>query len=100
MVAVELAGRDVDRDVDTPLIEVPFLRLAAGLLNHPAPDVDDELRLLEQGDECVGLHEPAARVLPAQQRFDSEDDARLELEDGLVHEVVLAAFERAAEVEL
>ena len=72
MVAVELAGGDVDRHVHVALGELPLLRLAARLLDDPAADVDDELRLLEERDERVGLHDAAHRVVPAQQRLDAE----------------------------
>ena len=58
------------------------------------------MRLFEERDERVGLHDAARRVLPAQQRFDAEHATVLEIEDRLVDEKELAPLGRGAEIEL
>ena len=47
--------------------------LAAGLAQHPAPDRDDQARLLGERDELVRADQAALGVLPAQQRLDARD---------------------------
>ena len=42
----------------------------------------------------VGLDDAALGMVPAQQRLDAEHACRFEVEDRLVHEEVLAAFDR------
>ena len=80
--------------------QAPLGGLAAGLGEHPAPDLDDLLGLLEQRDERVGLHHTANGVLPAYERLDAEHAPRIEVEDRLVHEEELAALDRSPQVEL
>ena len=61
LVRFELTGRDVHRDIEPVAQGVPTRTLAAGLFEHPPADIDDHARVLEDGDEVVGLHDAADR---------------------------------------
>ena len=56
---------------------------AAGLLEHPAADVEDEAGLLGDGDELGGRDVAARRVMPADQRLERGDLALRHGDDGL-----------------
>ena len=100
LVGVELASGDVDGDADRIPRGPPDGALTAGLLEHPAADLDDQPGLLEQGDEVVGLDDAAHGVLPADQRLDPVGGHVAEVEGGLVDEEELAFGERLAQVHL
>ncbi len=65
--------------------------LAAGLAQHPAADLGDHPGLLQQRHEVVGLHHPASRAVPAQQRLHARGAHVLEVEGRLVDEEELLA---------
>jgi hypothetical protein len=58
-------------------------RVPTAFLQHPAPDLDDQARLLGQGDELIGLHEAARRMIPAAERLDPACVAALQLDERL-----------------
>ena len=87
------------RDVDLG-IRGPAGELAAGLLQHPTPERDDEAGLLRQSDERTGRHQPALRVRPADERLEADDALLLERDDRLVVQLELVPVEGAAEVAL
>ena len=99
-VVVELAARDVDRDVEGVAPGVPGGHLLAGLAQHPAADLADLAGLLEDRDELVGLDQTPGRVLPAQQRLDADQGEVVEVVDRLVDEAELVARQRRAQIEL
>ena len=76
--ALELASRDVDRDGQRRLRVrlAPGVHLAAGLLQHPAPQLHDEPGLLRQRDEVLGQEVAVGLVLPSHQRLDPVDQRR------------------------
>ena len=72
----DLAGREVDRDVERPPVgpqRVPAERLAAGGLLHPAADRLDQAAVLGDRDELAGVEHAALGVLPADQRLEADD---------------------------
>ena len=66
---LEVARRDVHADHPVLAGVAPALHLPQGLAQHPFADVDDQIRLLHQGQELRRRQHAAARMLPAQQRF-------------------------------
>ena len=91
--SVELAHRDVDGHGR----RLPSRRHAARLTSRPArrthaADVDDHPGLLEDRDELCGPHDSTSRVAPPQQRLEAGDRHVGEVEDGLVHQEVLAGL--------
>ena len=62
-------------------------------LEHPAPDGDDQARLLRHGDELVRRDRPALRMNPAKQCLDTENLALCEADDGLVVQLELVERE-------
>src|SRR5579862_4197259 len=74
------------------------LRLLAGGLEHPAPDVDDQAALLGERDEIERRDHAALRMLPTHERFDTGDALGLERDERLIVQHELAALERALEL--
>ena len=72
----------------------PVGGLAAGLVEHPVADRDDQAGLLGDRDEARGADQAARRVLPAQQRLDADDAAVSRARPRLVEQ--LAARRRAS----
>ena len=79
---------------------MPASRLVARLEEHPAPDLEDQLGLLEHRHEVVRSDDAAGRMLPAQQRLDAGDMHTREIEHRLVHQEELAVGEHAPQVHL
>ena len=73
-------------------------RLAAGLLEHPGADGDDQAGLLEDRDELGGRHGAAVGGDPAQEGLGADDPARRQVDDRLVVEVELAGLEGVADL--
>src|SRR5437764_1159096 len=94
---MELHGRDVDRDPD---MLRPGRRLSARLANDPRADRDDQARVLGHRDEVYGRDQPARWMMPADQRFEGADAILLEVEQRLIVEFELPAFQREAQVAL
>src|SRR5439155_20650459 len=91
---LELAGRDVDADLQVPQLGplvVPRARLAAGLVEHPPSDLEDEIRLLSDADELARPDHAPRRMVPANERFEAGRPAGRDLDDGLVVEDELAS---------
>ena len=95
----ELARRDVERDRDAQALGLPRGRLAAALLDHPAPERLDQARVLGGGDELQRRRPGRARVLPAQRapRRPATRAVVLEVEHRLVVQDELLALDRAAQ---
>jgi hypothetical protein len=68
----------------------PTGKLAGCLVQDPAAEIADEVRLLGGGDEVVGLDHAVSGPVPAQQRLVPIDVAGGDLDDGLVVEYELA----------
>ena len=81
-------------------LAVPLRRLLARPQQHLPADGIDEPGFLEQRDEVVRLHDAAGRMVPAHQRFDTRDLAVAQVEDRLVLEEELVAFDGVAEIHL
>src|SRR5262245_40295612 len=99
----ELDRGDVDADADLAAlgqVRLPDLHLAAGLRQHPAAERDDLARLLRDRDEFARADHAALGVLPADERLDAEQVARVQLDDRLVEQQELAALERLADLSL
>ena len=62
------------------------VRLGAGLTPHPVADRGDQARvLLGHRQEAARREQAVLRVLPAYERLDGDDAARVQREDRLVH---------------
>src|SRR5438270_6841774 len=95
----ELAAADVDADRDrNSRLHPERGDLRAGGEEHPGADRQQQVALLELGEEGVGEEQPVARVVPAEQRLDRDRAAALELDDRLVVEDELALLEGAGEL--
>ena len=75
----------------------PFRELAARALDHPAADRHEQPALLGDVEEMVRREEATSRVLPADERLHPGAGEPLGVEEGLVDEAQLVAFERAPE---
>ena len=98
-----LAGREVDRDVERPLVGaqlVPAERLAAGRLLHPAADRLDQAAVLGDRDELAGVEQAALGMVPAHQRLEADDLAAAQGDHRLVVQLELVAVERVAQLAL
>ncbi len=99
----ELAGRQVDRH-EQPRPAGPGIapagRLAAGRLEHPASERDDQPGLLGQRDERERRDQTADGVLPADERLEPDDPVAGEVHQRLVEDAQLATLDRAAQVVL
>src|SRR5882724_9646928 len=96
---LELARAEVHADLELRVAELflPLLHLPAGLPDHPGADLHDQPRLLRQRDEFQRLHQPALRMLPAQERLGAGDPPAVERDHRLVLGMELAALQRPAE---
>ena len=74
--------------------------LAAGLLEDPAADRDDEASLFGEWDEAERRNHPALRVHPAQQRLDAVIGARREVDHRLVVNLELLELQSPLELGL
>ena len=81
-------------------LALPLAGLAAGRLEDPAADRQDQPGLLRQRDERERRHEPSHGMLPAQEGLHPHDAAGGEVHQWLVVEAQLGAFDRAPEVVL
>src|SRR6185295_17665109 len=100
---LELARREVDRHADVRVIRELGLevhRVAAGRLQDPEPERDDQAGLLGERDEVERRDEAALRVLPADERLEAVDRAGLQRDERLVVERELAVLERPRKVAL
>ncbi|CAB4835941.1 unannotated protein [freshwater metagenome] len=68
-----------------------------GLEQRPGTDRHDRAGVLGDGNELGRRDDGAVRLLPAHQRFEADDIARLQIEDRLVEQTELAAVESAVE---
>jgi hypothetical protein len=88
----ELLGREVDREAEGPVGQQrgPARHLGCGRRHHPAAERHDEAGLLRQRDEAGRREQPAARVLPADQRLEPHDrEVAPHVDDRLVDEAEL-----------
>jgi hypothetical protein len=100
VVVVELARRDVDRDVEGVAAGVPRRHLLACVLEDPAADVTDLSALLEHGNELVGTDQPSSWVIPAEEGFDADEGEVIEVVDGLVDQPVLVVRQGRTQIAL
>ena len=94
--AAELQRGDVDRDRDPR----PRLAVETGAAQHPFAEVDDQARVLGDGDELSGRNLAADRVRPAAERFHRDDRLAAVVDDGLVGDPQLVLLDRGAQVVL
>ena len=94
----QVAGREVDRDDDAHATFVEHTPHARRLFEHPHGQHADEARLLGKRDETHRRHQPACRVLPAQQRFGADDATSVERELGLQVQAQLVVVDGVAQL--
>ena len=95
---IELAERHVHGHRQVVAGFAPRGSLFAGPNQHLTADRDDQSVLFEYRDELIGHYKSTNRVLPAEQRLDSDDYAGFNLEYRLVHKQELVAFDGKAKV--
>ena len=98
----QLAVRDVDRhrDVLAARVLAPDRELAAGLVEHEAPERQDQPGLVGDRHELARLDHLAGAVGPAAERLEARDGAGRSLDHRLVEHPQLAAVERVAQAGL
>ena len=79
---------------------LPAANLRADTRNDPFADRDDEPGIFQHRDELAGLHEPAIRTLPTQQRLETADEAGGEVDLRLVVNSVFVPIERSPQLRL
>jgi hypothetical protein len=94
---VDLNGREVDGDGQ---ILRPRRGLLAGFAEHPLAHLQDDAALLCNRNEDVGRNVAAGRMLPAQQRLESDGFAGADILLRLVDEPKLVARDGVAQLEL
>ena len=67
-------------------------------LEHPQRERPNGARLLGHRDEPIGKNEPELRMLPAHQRLDAENLARLQIDFRLVDDAQLVARDGVPEI--
>ena len=67
-------------------MQLPRTRLAAGFLQHPPSDRQDQAVLLGDRDELEWRDDAQRRVVPADQRLELADGPTVKRDDRLVHE--------------
>lgn len=77
---------------------MPGLALLDGVFNDPEGNRVDEVAELKRGNEFYGTHGAAHWILPAQQRFETDDLVAGEVELGLVVQNEFVAGQGFAQV--
>lgn len=75
---------------------MPRLRLTTHLAQHPFINTQDEARHIEYRDERIRADEATLRVLPAQERLDTDDLVVVQGDNRLVMQPELVAFQVCA----
>ena len=78
----------------------PGRALAAGLVQDPFVDRQDQARLFGQAQERAGRQQAALRVLPAQQRLDADDLVAAQIDLRLIVQHEFVARQRTAQLGL
>ncbi|GBD19005.1 hypothetical protein HRbin27_01507 [bacterium HR27] len=98
---VEKVGRTqvhTDREIGRETEAQPAPQLPAGLQEHPLRELRDQAGHFGERDEHARRHRSAHRMLPANQRLQTDDATAREIHDGLVMETEVSLLERSAEV--
>ena len=99
--AAQLARRHVDRDeqrLHRFAVPAPACGGRTGRAQHARSDDFDQAALFGHVDEDRGRHHAQLRMLPAQQRFGTDDAAVGHAEHRLVHQAEFAALPGAAQL--
>ena len=100
-VATELAGRHVDGNPHRrQAVGIPLHQLAGGFGQHPAAQRHHQAGALGHVDEIRRAEQAALRVLPAHQRLGADGAAAGQLDDRLIEQPQLAAFDRLPQLRL
>src|SRR4029079_18042625 len=86
---LELAAGDVDADLEVMQLRpavMPLFCLTARAIQDPAPDVEDEVRRLRDGDELARPDHATGGMHPADERLEAGHPSGRDLEDRLVVE--------------
>ena len=98
-----LAGRQVDGHVFERIEQAglaPAGCLAAGALQHPASQLDDDAAFLGHGDEFTGAELPHLAAVPAYQRFHADDAPAAQVDLRLVVQIQFLVLQGTAQVRL
>ena len=95
----ELPLAHVDRDPRAIRRWIPTLGPTARLLEHPAPDRDQQVGFLGDAEELGRLHLAPRRMVPTQECFETVDAVAPDVDHGLVPDRQLTAVERIDELD-
>ena len=95
----QLDGRNVDRNaLGVDAFGAPLPENARGFGQSPFADIEDHSCFFQDGDETRRRDQPAIRIVPADERFESFYLAAREADLGLVVEHETMLFQRFAEL--
>ena len=89
----ELASRHVDGDREVGVVMQPAQRV----LEHAPAQRDDQSRVLGERDEVAGRDEPELGMVPAHERFERHRRPGANVDDRLVVDDQLVAFQRSVQ---
>jgi hypothetical protein len=72
---------------------LPAQQTAAGLLQHPPVERDDQSGFLSHIEKFGGQQQAAFGMLPAHQGFAAADDAAAQINNGLIEDLEFAALQ-------
>ena len=99
VVGQELDRRLVDADLETlAQLLAPLARAGSGIFEYPGADLVDLAGFLGQRDEEGRLHQPQARMVPAQQRLGLDQLAAGKVQHRLVKDFELPGRQCAAQL--
>src|SRR5512143_1962063 len=99
----ELFARNIDAHGERRSHRIPHLKqfqLPTGFVKYPFSDMIDEPGLFSQGDELHWVDEAALWMIPADERFESDQPLRIEVDDRLIVENELLVVGRSPQIGL
>src|SRR5579884_4123435 len=83
---LKIAGREIDGDADLPSLIPPGSTLVERGVENPEGQRFDQPRLLRDRDELIRRDDPEIGTTPADQRFDTDHPACLQIDLRLIEQ--------------